>query len=91
MALDWLATDPEHSFIVCRGTCHLYTYVTTRPLRLAYFDGASANKMTSGPMDSQDIVAWGKVSPDKFRDEDARIKKLCEWGEQFKLDGFVRC
>ena len=90
MTLEWLATDPKHSFIVCRGTCHPYTYATTRLLRLAYFDGASADKMASGPMDPQDIVARGKVSPDKFRDEDARIKKLCEWGERFELDGFVR-
>ena len=55
MILDWLATDPEHSFVLCRGKCHLYTYVTTRSLRLAYFDGSSATKVTSsGVMDSQD-------------------------------------
>lgn len=64
--------------------------MTTRPLRLVYFDGASADKVVSGAMDSQDIVAWGKVRPDKVWDEGARIKKLCGWGEQFKLDGFVR-
>ena len=89
--LDWLATDPEHSFIFCWGKCYLYTYVATRPLRLAYFDGSSAIKMTgSGVMDSQDIVIWGKVRPDKTWDELVRIEKLCKWGKQFELDGFVR-
>lgn len=41
-------------------------------------------------MDSQDIVIWGKVRPDMFRNEIVRIRELCEWGKQFKLDGFVR-
>ena len=40
-------------------------------------------------MDSQEIVVWGKVPPDVTTDN-VRIRKLCEWGEQFKLDGFVR-
>ena len=91
MTLDWLATDPEHSFIFCWGKCHLYTYVTTRPLRLAYFDGSSAAKVaSSGVMDTQDIVIWGKVRPDMGRAEDIRIQELCKWGKRFKLDGFVR-
>ena len=86
-----MATDPEHSYVFCRRKCHLYTYVTTRPLRLAYFDGSSAvNVKTSDTMDTQDIVIWGKVRPDMFSDELIRIRELCKWGEQFKLDGFVR-
>ena len=91
MALDWLATDPEYSFTYCRHRCYLYTYVTTRPLRLAYFDGSSASNATAfGAMDSQEIVLWGNVPPDRTRNDDARILELCKWGEQFKLDGFVR-
>jgi len=91
MKLDWVATDPEHSFIFCWGECHLYTYVTTRPLRLAYFDGSSASKVVgSGIMDTQDIVIWGKVRPDMIWNERVRIQELCKWGEQFNLDGFVR-
>ena len=90
IALEWVATNPEHAFYFCRGSCHLHTYVTTRPLRLVYFDGASAAKVMSGALDSQDIVLWGKARPDKVWDESARMKELCEWGEQFKLDGFVR-
>ena len=91
MKLDWVATDPEHSYIFCRGECYLYTYVATRPLRLAYFDGSSATKVTSsGIMDTQDIVIWGKVRPDMTWNETVRIRELCEWGAQFNLDGFVR-
>ena len=91
MKLDWLATDPEHSFVFCRGKCYLYTYVTTRPLRLAYFDGSSAvNAKASCALDTQDIVIWGKVRPDMRLDELVRIRELCRWGERFKLDGFVR-
>lgn len=36
---DWLAFDPDHSYIFCAGTCVLQTYVTMKELRLAYFDG----------------------------------------------------
>ena len=71
--------------------CYFYTYVTTRPLRLAYFDGSSAAKVDhSGTMDTQDIVIWGKVRPDLAGEELVRIRELCKWGKQFKLDGFVR-
>ena len=91
MKIDWLATDPEHSLIFCRGKCYLYTYVTTRPLRLVYFDGLSAVKPASiGALGTQDIVIWGKVRPDMAWNELLRVRELCKWGEQFKLDGFVR-
>ena len=86
-----MATDPEHAFVFCWGKCYLHTYVTTRPLRLAYFDGSSAAKVVlSGAMDTQDLLIWGKARPDMIWNEEVRIQKLCEWGEQFKLDGFVR-
>ena len=88
--MDWLATDPEHSYVFCQEECYLSTYVTTRPLRLVYFDGFSAAKAPSGVLDTQDIVIWGKVRPDMTRDELVRIQGLCKWGEQFGLDGFVR-
>ena len=91
MKLDWVATDPEHAFFYCRGKCFLYTYVTTRPLRLAYFDGSSAANVTyAGAMDSQDIVIWGEVRPEMATNELVRVRELCKWGEQFKLDGFAR-
>ena len=91
MELDWLAADPEHAYIFCRGKCYLYTYMTTRSLRLVYFDGSSAAKVDpSGAMDTQDIVIWGKIHPDMAGEELIRIRELCKWGEQFQLDGFVR-
>jgi hypothetical protein len=34
-----------------------------------YFDGLCAAKMRDGPMDNQDVVGWGKVSPERFFDE----------------------
>ena len=65
--------------------------MTTRPLRLAYFDGSSAIKVpTSGAMDSQDIVIWGEIRPDMTFKDAVRIRELCKWGEQFGLGGFVR-
>ena len=44
----------------------------------------------AGAMDSQDIVIWGKVRPDMTVNDLVRIRELCKWGEQYKLDGFVR-
>jgi len=41
-------------------------------------------------MDSQDIVLWGQVKPEKTGREMERIESLCKWGKQYKIDGFVR-
>ena len=41
------------------GCWHL-TFATTRPLKLLYFDGNSAAKLSDGPLDSQDFLTWGK-------------------------------
>jgi hypothetical protein len=46
--------------------------------------------MFSGAMDAQDLLIWGKARPDMIWNEEGRIQELCKWGEQFKLDGFVR-
>ena len=61
-----------------------------RDLCLLYFDGSSAANMDDGPMDSQDIITWGKPRPDKCFEERERINALCEWGKPYGLDGFVR-
>ncbi|KAH7927204.1 hypothetical protein BV22DRAFT_1127575 [Leucogyrophana mollusca] len=91
---EWLATDPEHSHVFCRGTveagCWHLTLATTRPLHVLYLDGSSAAKMKGGPMDSQDIVAWGEFRDDWTFNERQRIVDLCEWGQQYSLDGFLR-
>jgi len=64
--------------------------VTIRPLKLLYFDGSSSAKMEGGPLDSQDLLAWGEIRHDKIFKERERINKLCEWGSKYELDGFVR-
>ena len=61
-----------------------------RDLRLVYFDGSSAAKIKDGPLDSQDVILWGRPRPDKYRSERERIKGLCDWGKPLGLDGFVR-
>ena len=79
---EWTALDPELSYLFCRndprnssasGYWHL-TLVATRPRKVLYFDGSSAAKMQGGPLDSQDIVIWGEVRPDRTLDERKRIK-----------------
>jgi hypothetical protein len=57
---------------------------------MAYFDGSSARKMDDGPLDVQDVLIWGTPRPDKRRNHEERITLLCNWGQQFGLDGFVR-
>jgi hypothetical protein len=89
-APDWLAFDFEHSYWFCRQSCYVISLQAKRDLRLVYFDGSSAAKMTDGPLDSQDVVAWGRPRPDKLFSEWERIKVLCDWGKSFGLDGFVR-
>ncbi|KAG1870642.1 hypothetical protein DFJ58DRAFT_20379 [Suillus subalutaceus] len=89
---DWIATDPEHSLVFARGDgsgWHL-TLAATRPLKVLYFDGSSAAKISEGTMDTQDIIAWGEVQPERVFDEKSRIKDLCRWGKEFGIDGFVR-
>lgn len=92
---EWTATDPEHAYLFCRAQnsgngCWQLTVVATRPLKVLYFDGSSAAKMVGGPMESQDLVIWGRVRPEYFRKERERADKLCKWGKQYGLDGFVR-
>lgn len=96
---EWVATDPEHSFLFCRemaentGCWHLA--VTVRePLNTLYFDGSSAVIMY-GPMDTQDLIVFGEVNDAVTGNrymfgEGPRIKGLCEWGKKYGLDAFVR-
>jgi hypothetical protein len=89
-APDWLAFDFEHANIFCRGPSYIVTLQARRDLRLVYFDGSSAAKMMDGPLDSQDVILWGRPQPDKCHLERERIKALCDWGRPLGLDGFVR-
>ncbi|KAF8645849.1 hypothetical protein AX16_007507 [Volvariella volvacea WC 439] len=92
---EWTATNPEFSHNFCRthadveGCWHL-TLVAVRPLRILYFDGNSAAKLDNGPVDSQDILLWGKAKPEWVFEERRRLEELCGWGKKFKIDGFVR-
>ncbi|KAH9027495.1 hypothetical protein EDB83DRAFT_1914604 [Lactarius deliciosus] len=87
---DWLAFDFEHAYFFGRGPSYVISLQAKRDLRLVYFDGSSAAKMKDGPMDSQDVILWGRPQPDKYFSERERIKALCDWGKPFGLDGFVR-
>ncbi|KAI0045165.1 hypothetical protein FA95DRAFT_1544005 [Auriscalpium vulgare] len=86
---EWLAFDFEHSYLFSFGPSgHVLTFMATRDLRLAYFDGSSAAKLDDGVMDTQDLLAFGEPRTGFFDRE--RLIALCEWGKQFDLDGFVR-
>ncbi|KAJ6454343.1 hypothetical protein C8R45DRAFT_1111968 [Mycena sanguinolenta] len=85
---EWTSVDPEHSFPFAGDSatdanttaegCWQHTLVTTRPLKVLYFDGSSAaNIKEGGTLDMQDLLIWGKVDP-------------ARWGKEFGLDGFVR-
>ncbi|OJA13587.1 hypothetical protein AZE42_02742 [Rhizopogon vesiculosus] len=77
-ALDWVAMEPEHSMVFCRGSvetgCWHATFAVTRPMKVLYFDGNSAAKIPEGTMDTQDL----------------RIQDLCKWGLQNGINGLVR-
>ena len=97
---DWVATDPEHAYIFCRNIpppaslrpqgCWQLTLVTTRPLKVVYFDGSGGAKLPNGSLDTQDLLAWGEASSGKVSSERPRIEKLCKWAKRFDVDAFVR-
>ncbi|KAF9526538.1 hypothetical protein CPB83DRAFT_794652 [Crepidotus variabilis] len=98
---DWVSVDPEHSrlfFSVSHGEpetngtkeCWHLTLAVTNPLKVIYFDGSGAAKMLGGSMDTQDILAWGNIHPDRTYDDWARIAGLCDWAKDFGVQGFVR-
>ncbi|KAG1787932.1 uncharacterized protein HD556DRAFT_1406403 [Suillus plorans] len=91
---DWTATDPEHSVLFCNGSpdtgCWHLTLATTRPLKILYFDGTSAANTIIGPLDTQDIIAWGELRPDWHFEENQRLMDLCKWGAPYAVDGYVR-
>jgi hypothetical protein len=88
---DWLAFDFEHAYLFARGSNgHVFSFMVNRPLKLVYIDGAGAAKMYGGPMDSQDIIGWRGVYPNKTWEEHKRIRAMCEWAKTVGVDGFVR-
>ncbi|KAF8699832.1 hypothetical protein RHS03_06869, partial [Rhizoctonia solani] len=88
---DWLAFDPEHATIFTGGSNgRLFTFVTTRSLRVVYFDGAGGAKLLSGALDTQNLLAWGRIRNQTIFEEQALINDLCQWGKAFSIDGYVR-
>ncbi|KDQ62997.1 hypothetical protein JAAARDRAFT_188626 [Jaapia argillacea MUCL 33604] len=90
---EWIATDPEHSYLFCLWDCWLLTLVTTRELKLLYFDGSSAAKGAFGSMDTQDVFATGQLrnrSGTPWASERGAILELCNWANTFGIDGFLR-
>ncbi|KAJ7471849.1 hypothetical protein FB451DRAFT_1251148 [Mycena latifolia] len=91
---EWVSTDPEFARLFCLDldSCWLLTLVTTRPLRVLYFDGSSATKMPDGPMDTQDLLAWGAVLPERAKVswDYKRMEQLCNMGETQSFDAYVR-
>lgn len=68
---------------------YLHIYQASRPLKLLYLDGMSAGK-TLGTADVQDyIMAGDKYDPDRWGDF-ARARVLCEAGQEWGIDGFIR-
>ncbi|KAG1756850.1 uncharacterized protein EDB91DRAFT_39264 [Suillus paluster] len=93
-ALNWVATEPDHSMIFCYGDvktgCWHTTFKVTRSMKVLYFDGSSAAKIPEGTMDTQDLVAWSEMKPEWLENEQLRIKDLCKWGQKYGVNGFVR-
>ncbi|KAF7290560.1 J domain-containing protein [Mycena indigotica] len=97
---EWVAMDPEFARIFCSPEpprpepvdCWFLTIVTSQPLRILYFDGSSATKQPDGPMDTQDIIAWGVVLPERqnWESEYVRLDRMCEWAREAGFDAFVR-
>jgi hypothetical protein len=68
----------------------MLTFAVEKELNIVYFDGSSAANSVSGHQDSQDLVIYGKVRPDKVMAEWERIVRFCEWGAKFNIDAIVR-
>ncbi|KAJ7485239.1 hypothetical protein B0H11DRAFT_2173093 [Mycena galericulata] len=90
---EWVAPDSEFARMFCADdSCWIHTLVATRPLRVLYFDGSSAIKMPDGPMDTQDLLIWGAVLPERgtIEWEYERLHRLCEFGHTLGIDAFLR-
>ncbi|KIM28436.1 hypothetical protein M408DRAFT_329495 [Serendipita vermifera MAFF 305830] len=88
---EWTGFNVEHSYLLCAPPeCWMLTFMVEEPLNVVYFDGSSASNSYLGHQDSQDVLLWGRIRPDKIMAEWERIRELCKWGRQYNLDGIVR-
>ena len=88
---EWLGFDPEVGYLYCGNPCRVATFAATRDLKVLYFDGFSAAKVpNSSYFETQDLLSWGSIHHERVSWEPQRLKALCEWGQEFGIDGFVR-
>ncbi|KNE88149.1 hypothetical protein PSTG_18456, partial [Puccinia striiformis f. sp. tritici PST-78] len=94
--LEWLAFNPESPYVIHSrrlGQVDLYTYATTRALRIVYLDGQSYSLGTPGFMDSQSVLING-TAPREFGDQGRyleadyeRAQELCRIGKERGFEG----
>lgn len=84
--------DAEHSYIFndAHPDSKMYSYATTRPLKVLYFDGYSAVKIRPGKLDTQDVLAFKTAGHTRSRLDYDRARALCAWGQPLGLEGFLR-
>ncbi|KAG8814283.1 hypothetical protein FRC18_002031 [Serendipita sp. 400] len=87
---EWTGTNVEHSYALCPSDCWMITLAVEEELNIVYFDGSSAAKSILGHLDTQDMLVWGKIRPEKCLNDEERLDFLCEWGAKYGLDAFVR-
>ncbi|CAK5278241.1 unnamed protein product, partial [Mycena citricolor] len=94
---EWAAFDAEFARLFCVRSsesepCWLLTIMATRSLNVLYFDGSSATKEPDGPIDTQDVLTWGEIVPERsgFEWDYRRMDRLCDVGKSLGIDGFVR-
>jgi hypothetical protein len=72
--------------------CWLFTLMTTRALKIVYFDGSSAVKLPGGTLDTQDLLLCGEPRGGEDEEELQRIRYICEWGKDLNTaPNFRRC
>ncbi|ETS75013.1 hypothetical protein PFICI_13497 [Pestalotiopsis fici W106-1] len=68
---------------------YLHVFQALRPLNLLYIDGMAAAKSGMGSNDIEDFVVAGNRTR-SFLEDFVRAAELCEWGEAWHIDGFIR-
>ena len=76
------------------GITYLHTFVTTKDLKLLYFDGQSAVLSAYGTLDSQTALLREHVVLDPGNEfvynETARGQELCAYAQEIHVDGIMR-
>ncbi|KAL8876133.1 MAG: hypothetical protein Q9198_005616, partial [Flavoplaca austrocitrina] len=93
---EWLASTPEMAYGIMGSTQNsfLSTYVTTRPVKCLYLDGASGALGENGTMDMQMLFLYGNTTGPAGRqsnpyflwDEYDRAKRMCSWLHEHGFD-----